>query len=201
MTLDEIAIEYGADKATIHPVKGHGYTRHYDAAFTSMRESPLKILEVGVGSGESMKMWLDYFPNAQVFGIDIVHDTNPWNTPGGKPAPRYTFFTGDQSSEVFWDCFIATYGTDWDIVTDDGGHSSQQIITTFNKMWPYIRRGGFYAIEDLGCAYSSLEFFCTPGWKNHMDFIKDMLDQINRGQNDIDSLHYSCELAVIRKKQ
>lgn len=199
-TLDQIAVEMGADKGSTHPVKGHDYARHYDTAFSSIRDSAGKVMEIGVGSGESMRMWLDYFPHAQVFGLDIVHDTNDWNTPGGKPNPRYTYSYIDQSNDAEWQKLLEYYGTDWDILVDDGGHSSQQIITTFRKMWPHIKRGGFYAIEDLGCAYSSLEFFCTPGWQNHMDFIKDMLDQINRGQNDIDSLHYSCELAILRKK-
>lgn len=199
-TLDQIAVEMGADKGSSHHVKGHDYARHYDAAFSHIRSHPIKVLEIGVGSAESMRTWLEYFPNAVVLGLDIVHDTNLWNTPGGKPHPRYTFSYIDQSSEPEWGKLIEEYGSDWDIVVDDGGHSSQQIITTFKKMWPHVKRGGFYAIEDLGCAYSSLEFFCTPGWQNHMDFIKDMLDQINRGQNDIDRLQFSNELVILQKK-
>lgn len=200
-TLDEIAVKCGADKGSSHHVKGHDYARRYDALFSSIRNDPLKILEIGVGSGESMNMWMKYFPRGEVFGVDIVHDTNEWNTPNHPyPNPNYTFVTGDQSSEDFWTSFIATHGVGWDVCIDDGGHSSQQIITTFKMMWPHIKPGGYYAIEDLNCAYSSLEFFCPSGWQNHLDFIKDMLDQINRGQNDIDSLSYSCELCIIKKK-
>ena len=200
-TLDQITIECGADKGSTHPVKGHDYARHYDSAFEAIRQGEIKVVEVGVGSGESIRSWLEYFPNAKVFGVDIVHSTNEWNTVGAKPHPRYTFVTGDQSSEIFWQCFVVDYGSQWDVFVDDGGHSSQQIITTFNMMWPHVAAGGFYGIEDLNCAYSSLPFFCSPGWQNHMDFIKDMLDQINRKQNGIDSLRYANELVILQKSR
>lgn len=220
-TLDQIACEYGTDKASVHPTyKGHDYCRHYELPFAWIRDQPIKLLEIGVGGAESIKTWLDYFPNAKVFGVDIVHDTNPWNTPSKKtesvagpvcendtaawdnsngPPSRYTFVTGDQSCETFWACFIADYGKDWDIIVDDGGHSSQQIITTFKMLWPHVKPGGFHCIEDLGCSYSNLEYFCTPGWPNHMEFIRGILDNINRGENEIDRMYFSRELAILRK--
>lgn len=212
-TLDQIAIEQKADKGSAdythaqgHKVTGHGYAQHYDLAFDRLRHSPVKLLEIGVGGGESIRTWLEYFdnPDTRVYGVDIVHTTNPYNTVivvnADKPDPRYTFVTGDQGSEIFWQCFVADYGSDWDILVDDGGHANDQIITTFKMMWPHIKRGGCYAIEDLNCAYSGLPFFLKDGWPNHLDFIKDFLDQINRDQNDVESLSYSKELAILRKK-
>lgn len=202
-TLDEIAISHGTDKATSHPIvrdgKGHGYTPFYDQFFTPVRESHIKFLEIGVGGAESIKTWLEYFPNARIFGVDIVHDTNPWNTPGETPDARYTFNQGDQSDDTFWKCFLADHGGDWDVICDDGGHASNQIITTFKHLWPALKPGGLYCIEDLNCAYAGISGFCPAGWQNHLDFIKDMVDSINREQREIKSLHYSRELAIIQK--
>lgn len=204
-TLDQIAVKHGTDKATSHPIvrdgRGHGYAPYYDQFFTPLRESPIKFLEIGVGGAESIKTWLEYFthPDTRIFGIDLVNTTNPFNTVGEKPDPRYTFATGDQSDDAFWTSFIAERGLDWDVILDDGGHSSQQIITTFKHLWPTVRAGGLYCIEDLNCAYAGTSDFCPEGWQNHMDFIKDMLDAINREQREIKSLHYSCELAIIQK--
>ena len=29
------------------------------------------VLEVGIASGESIKLWHDFFPNAKIYGLDI----------------------------------------------------------------------------------------------------------------------------------
>lgn len=200
-TLDEICLDHGTDKASSHPHKGHDYARHYDQLFSIWRETPIKMLEIGVGGGESIRSWIEYFPKAKVFGVDIVHDTNPWNVPGVRTSAhtRYQFVQGDQSCETFWACFLADYGKDWDIIIDDGGHFSNQIIISFNSLWPALKSGGLYCIEDLGVSYGEGSIFVPKDWQNHMDFVKDKLDEINL-ENEIDSMHFSKELCVLRKK-
>lgn len=198
-TLDEIAIECQTDRATAFTRtygKPHGYAPQYDRLFSSLRDKPVKMLEIGVGGGESIQMWLQYFPKAKVFGVDTTHDTNPWDKPG--TTDRYTFVNGDQSCKTFWACFLADYGGDWDIVCDDGGHFSNQIITSFECLWPALAPGGLYAIEDLGVSYGEGSIFLSPNWPNHMDFIKGKLDEINLG-TEIEWAHFSKELAVFKK--
>jgi hypothetical protein len=200
-TLDEIAIEFGTDKASKHPtIKGHNYAVHYDKHFTPIREDVLKVLEVGVGGGESIQTWLEYFPNAKVFGVDIVNSTNPWNTVDAPTHERYKFVTGDQSSDVFWKCFVADYGSHWDIIIDDGGHLNYQIITTFNSMWNHIRAGGLYCVEDLAVGYGDGSVFVRSDFPRHMEFVGQLMDKINFGQDECDSLYFCQELAILRKK-
>lgn len=193
-------IAAGADKASVHPVGAHNFAVYYESAFAHLRNADIKLVEIGVGSAESMRGWLSYFPNAQVCGIDIVSQTNEWNDPKHKPHPRYTFVHGDQGSDGFWTEFVKAHGTGWDILCDDGSHANKDIITTFRMMWPHIRLGGYYAIEDLAAAYSNLEFFLKPGFPNHMDFIANMLHEINHGFNQIDEMRFSRELCILRKK-
>jgi demethylmacrocin O-methyltransferase len=201
-TLDEIAIHFGTDKATVHKTGSHGYTPHYDKAFESFREKPAKFLEIGVGGGESIQTWLEYFthPRSYIYGVDTNHSTNPWNTPKATTHERYTFCQGDQSHDVFWKCFIADYGSDWDIVMDDGGHFSNQIITSFNELWPKVKSGGLYCIEDLGVAYGAGSIFVSAGFPNHIDWLRHKIDQMNSTNSDIDSITFARELAILRKK-
>lgn len=196
-TLDQLCIKYACDKATIHP-HAHGYAPFYDAAFSHLRSLPIKMLEIGVGSGPSIQAWLEYFPFAAVFGVDYVHSTNEWNTVGSTPNPRYAFCTGDQTDETFWKCFAVDFGMDWDIIIDDGGHFNDQIITTFNGLWPNINSGGLYCIEDLGVCYGASTIFVKPGFPHHMDWLRSRIDQLNCA-NDIQSIHLSKELAIIKK--
>lgn len=199
LTLDEIAIKHGTDKATVHPGNPHCYTPHYERYFDALKYEPIRFIEIGVGGGESIQTWLDYFPRAKVYGVDIVRDTNPWNTPIPKAHVRYQFVCGSQSDPTFWKCFAADHGGDWDVVVDDGGHTSEQIITTFNGLWHAVKPGGLYCIEDLGVAYGVSSVFLTPNWPGHLELLRQIMDDINLKQNNVAELHLSNELAIIRK--
>lgn len=199
-TLDSICVRNGADKGSTHHVNGHDYARHYDFAFDSIRNNPIKIVEVGVGSAESIQSWLDYFPKAQVFGVDIVHDTNVWNTPGEKPAPRYTFVTGDQSSEDFWIAFVAKHGSDWDVFIEDGSHMIWHVIPCFKFMWPHVKSGGYYCVEDTGVCYGAGSVFLNAEFPTHAQWISSMVDEMHQGRGDIDSFYLARELVIMRKR-
>lgn len=196
-TLDEICIETGTDKGTDHPVKGHGYAPYYDYLFHSLRRAPIKFLEIGVGGGESIRAWLAYFTAAKVFGIDKVQRTNPWNTPGESPVDRYKFVQGDQTDETMWKCFQADNGTDFDIIIDDGGHFSDQVITTYKGMWPALKSGGLYCIEDLACSYGTL--FVPPGWPSHTRWLNTLIDEMHQGRGQLAAVYQFRELAILRK--
>lgn len=195
-TLDEIAIDCGTDKASKHPVKGHDYARHYAKFFDPIRFDTLKILEIGVGGGESIRTWMTFFEMAEVYGVDIVKNTNPWNTIG-YGTPRYRFVSGDQSDKTFWECFKADYGKDWDIIIDDGGHKNSQIIPTFESMWPAMAHGGLYCVEDIGVAYGTL--FVDRGFPNHIEWIKSVIDTMHTGET-VDSIYMAPELAIFRHR-
>ena len=50
--------------------KGHGYGSIYDKYFKDIKYDVKNILEIGTRPG-SIRLWLDYFPNANLYGIDI----------------------------------------------------------------------------------------------------------------------------------
>ena len=76
--LDALARLLGTDKSSYV----HGYTRLYETHFASRRPTVRRLLEIGVGGinswhgyettegGQSLRMWRDYFPNAEIVGID-----------------------------------------------------------------------------------------------------------------------------------
>ncbi len=202
ITLDEIAIEHGTDKATVFTrtyAKPKGYTVHLSKFFEPLRELPIKLLEIGVGGGESIKTWLDYFTNAQIRGIDVVSNTNEWDSPGAKTHPRYQFLQGDQRDTTMFLCALANWGRDFDIIVDDGGHFSDTVIITFECLWPALKPGGYYCIEDLGVASTPGTVFVPAGWPNHLDWVRDKLHEMNKG-SDIEALHYYPELCVMQKR-
>ena len=201
-TLDELLIIHGSDKATEHTrtyAKPHGYSVVMEKYFAPLRDKPIKFLEVGIGGGESARAWLDYFENAEIYGVDFVQNTNIFNQPG-KPYKRYTFSHGDQTDRTMWKCFLANHGKDWDVIVDDGSHRNDGIITTFEEMWPNLKSGGYYMIEDLGAGCTPGTVFVVGGFPTHMDWIRDRMTEMNLGTNDIESIHLTKELAVFKKR-
>jgi len=195
--LDTIGRLYETDKATVFTrtyAKPKAYTLHYARCFDPLRDDCIKLLEIGVGGGESVQMWLDYLPYAAVFGVDLVEKTNPWNTPGRGAHSRYTFLQGDQTDKTMWACFLADCGKDFDIIIDDGSHEPKGIITAFECLWPAVKPGGYYAIEDLGCGFTS------PGYPSHLDWLRVQMEAVNQGLGDIDSVYFARELVILRKK-
>jgi hypothetical protein len=191
MSLDEIMIECQSDKATVFTrtyAKPHGYTPHLEVFFAPMREKPIRLLEIGVGGGESVRAWLHYFPNATIHGIDFVQDTNPWNSPKEKPHERYSFCHGDQSCSTFWACYLANLGDlKFDIIIDDGSHLSPDIMKTFEVLWPKLNSGGIYEIEDLGVAPETFPWL--------IDFVA----ALSSGVGDKASVTFARELVIIKK--
>lgn len=202
--LDVIAMACGADKASIHPVKGHDYARHYDRVLGHLRGEQVKILEVGVGGGESIRMWLEGFPRAHVYGCDIVSNTNELNThyPSGtpNPNPRYDFLQGDQGSPTHWACYLAFSKGDFNIVIEDGSHMAKDFQVTFDCLWPHVVPGGFFCIEDMNVGSTPGTVFLSAGYPTHMDWLKSKVESLNTGTSDIAEIHLSSELAIIRKR-
>lgn len=191
-TLDEIAhketdYKLWTDKRS---GDGMGYLPIYERYFAKWRNEPIRFLEIGVNMGASIILWLEYFPNALITGVDIEPKTRPVHE-------RYRFVQGDQMDKNFWRTLIEGQ-PQFDIIIDDGGHRNDQIETSYWCLWQHVKPGGLYCIEDLGAAYSP---DCNrPGFGNTIEFIKLLCDRINMSRGDMESLHFYRELAIITKK-
>lgn len=120
----------------------HGFTEIYEHIFHPLRNQPLKILEIGVWKGGSLRVWHDYFSRAQIFGIDVF-DTSFLN------SERITTAVANQASREDLDAFIESFGGDFDIIIDDGGHTMEQQQISLGHLFPHVKPGGYYVIEDL----------------------------------------------------
>lgn len=139
--------KYGTDKHDKdHSFAGRTYLHVYDSFFKNKKDSVTEFLEIGVLYGNSLKMWRDYFPNAQIWGIDIDPTINK------NHGDRIKIITGSQINKN--DLDIVSNGKEIDIVIDDGSHLNDHIIESYKILWPRIKPGGLYCIEDLGCTYS-----------------------------------------------
>ena len=154
-------LEGRANSPKMH--KWHHYFDVYHDTFAPWRGRPVTMLEIGVQSGGSLRMWQEYFgPEARIFGIDIDPSCAAHALPGGK------VFIGDQADPAVMRQVLADMGPP-DIVLDDGGHTAKQQIATFEVLYPAMRVPGAYLIEDTHTAFWGGAFADHPDGKSIYD--------------------------------
>ena len=178
--LDMLAKKYGTDKSS----GIHDYCRKYEKYLPFERDQSLKIMEIGVLEGGSLKTWQDYFPNSQIVGIDI----NPYCK--AYEENRIKIEIGSQTDKEFLLELSLMYGT-FDMILDDGSHQNNDVIYSFEQLFKMVKSGGIYIIEDTHTSYyseygggrykkgSTIEYF--KGIIDEINFFGEVLEVVNSG--------------------
>jgi len=108
---------------------------------------PIRMMEIGIQSGGSMMMWRHAFGAnlVQLIGVDINPKTKSWERFG----PNVKVEIGSQADPNFLKTLTSKYRDGLDLIVDDGSHLPVHNILTFSKLWPHVRAGGVYIIEDV----------------------------------------------------
>jgi hypothetical protein len=134
-----------------HQPARHTYGYTYGKLFWSFKYKPIKLLEIGVGGdatdlgGESLNAWQLYFPFAQIIGCDLYDKRR-------LARGRIKIYQLDQSSEDQLEV-LRNSEKAFDIVIDDASHISAHQVLTFERLYPALREGGIYVIEDVQTSY------------------------------------------------
>lgn len=130
---------------------GHNYTPIYHNYFNDLRQKPIKFLEIGFLVGGSARMWDKYFSQAELHFMDISNEL--FEKYGHGLSNRCHFHVVDQSNTIQLEEFITKVGGDFDVIIDDGGHHMHQQLNSFKTLFPTLKSGGIYVIEDLHTSY------------------------------------------------
>jgi hypothetical protein len=136
MSLDDIGLLEGTDKTSLE----NDYLRHYDRILRHIREEPFQLLEIGIAQGASLRTWEKFLPAATIIGVDIQEGCRRFE--GG----RVTVEIGSQADPEFLSTLTAKYQPF--VIIDDGSHQSAHVFLTFERLFPVLRPGGIYIIED-----------------------------------------------------
>lgn len=141
--LNDIGLKHGADKSS----KFHNYLDFYESVLPD-RTFKGRLLEIGVMDGLSMKMWRDYYPNAEIVGIDIkpmefMHNTD-WCVPESVQLIQCDGTDPKQTKKLGM----------FDIIIDDGSHYWADQQKSFDILYKQqLNKGGTYILEDLWTSY------------------------------------------------
>jgi hypothetical protein len=165
-TLDAIGLRHGTDKAS----NGQDVLFFYERFLEPMRGRAIRLLEIGVLNGSSLRMWSDYFPDGTIIGVD--RDRGALAHVGS----RISIELADQSSKPDLDR-IASLGP-FDIILDDGSHVWKHQILSLQTLFPSLRLGGFYIVEDLVTSYGRYRPFYASGRLSTADYLHKLSDWV-----------------------
>lgn len=216
-SLHELGSKYGTDKAT-----HHNYLNLYESNLLHLRNSPIRFLEIGISTGASLKMWEEYFTNAQIYGADIRGEEERRLIFVDKniffdESKTKTLVTNQESVED-----LENLPDELDVIVDDGGHTMLQQQLTLKTIFKKLNSGGIYILEDLhtstpdfwdGCNYGRTNTNNTLNLLNDLKknkisensnyFISenDFLDLVNQISNiEIVEIKRGSITSIIKKK-
>ncbi len=154
--LDRLANKYRTDKGSLY-YNAHGYAAVYEHYLRDRRHADLHILELGLlrhdaqakspggpyDDTPSLKMWREYCPNARIVGFDIADFS------ASPPLPGVHVLRGDMGKPEDIRRLIDQCGGAFDIIIDDGSHASHHQQIALGELFPHLKPGGYYFIEDL----------------------------------------------------
>ena len=127
----------------------HSYDKIYEQYFQPIRDLPLNFLEVGIFNGNSIKAWLEYFPNATIYGIDFFDRVNPEDIEILK-HPRVKWLQSDSTIPTLTSVVLESWpNVTFDVIIDDGLHTPEANMKTLQSLMPLLNKSGFYFIEDV----------------------------------------------------
>lgn len=158
ITLHELGMKHGTDKATFH-----GFLDFYEQHLPG-RDFTGRLLEIGVMDGASLRMWSEYYPAAEIFGVD----NERW------PDVDVQVYRIDAT-----DTRRLQQLGDFDVIIDDASHmTADQQVTFFWLYFNQLNPGGVYVLEDL---HTSL----MPNYINSRRTTIEMLDRLG-----VDPIHF-----------
>ena len=174
--LTKLAELYRTDKTD-----GHWYTAHYMNHLRKFKNKKIKLLEIGVGGyenpkagGNSLRMWKKYFIFGKIYAIDIYDKS-------ALQEKRINIYQGSQVDREFLKKITDEIGL-FDIIIDDGSHLNEHIIESFKILFPKLKDGGVYVIEDTQTSYwedYGGDSKDLNNAKTAMNFFKSLTDCLN----------------------
>ena len=157
--LNDMGLKYGADKSS----KFHNYLDFYQEQLPD-RTFKGRLLEIGVMDGLSMRMWREYYPDAEIVGIDIkpmdyMHNSD-WQVPESVQLIQCDGTDPQQTKKLGM----------FDVIIDDGSHYWADQQKSFDILYKQqLNKDGVYILEDLWTSY--IKYYANAKL-NTMEYLK-----------------------------
>lgn len=146
MHVEDLMYKYKSDKSR----DDHGYTKLYNLIFSPIRLTVRNVTEVGIAAGQSLQAWYRYFPQAEIHGFDVNRPHEKVQANMDRLKPRvHTHIVNILGDGVSLE-ELGFLPESMDVIIEDGPHSRGTQEDFLVKLFPLLRPGGIYIIEDVG---------------------------------------------------
>lgn len=137
-----------------------GLIDQYEKFWTLKKDfRPRNLLELGLWDGGSMAFWFECFHPEKHVGVDITQREDSsyfkrYITSKGLEKHIKTYWGTDQNdSEKLREIVKNEFCAPLDLVIDDASHLYKPTQNSFETLFPLLRPGGLYIIEDWAWAH------------------------------------------------
>lgn len=134
---------------TSHKHTTHNFVIVYEDIFHHIRYNAKNVLEIGIDIGDSIELWLEYFPYAQVYGIDINNSEYITNTNLSKFKNKTLYTNQNAYDPDFIKREFIDKNIKFDIIIDDGPHTLIRQLNFIQLYLPLLSEKGILIIECI----------------------------------------------------
>lgn len=134
------------------------YLEKYREYLSPFAEKEIALLELGIFEGESLDFFSKVLPRAHIFGIDLRKCDREF------ASGNVRTYQGSQEDPILIHRILTDNDLgQFDIVIDDCSHMGSLTLNSFNLLFPFLKPGGLYVVEDWGTGY-------WPSWPDGKKF-------------------------------
>jgi 23S rRNA U2552 (ribose-2'-O)-methylase RlmE/FtsJ len=171
-------MSYDTDKVS------SGLLAVYEQLWASRRGQRVRLLEIGVARGGSLRFWADFFhPESTLVGLDL-------ELPAGEFPTQVKLLHGDQNDHKALGRIARALGP-FDIVIDDGSHFTRETGSCFETLWPHVAVEGWYVIEDWAVGY----------WRDQDARYRGMVELVTELVRDVPARHIASFTVSLQRGQ
>lgn len=134
--LSDIGDKWATDKCSYD----HNYLDKYEFFLQNFKTRHFNLLELGIFRGDSLRMWQEYFSQAEIFGVDILKSCRQY------ASDRINIIIADLSDEAE---LAKLHDVHPSVIIDDASHLWSHQVKALFSLWHCLPHGGVYIIEDM----------------------------------------------------
>ncbi len=176
------------------------------AKFWSGRTTPRNVVEIGIWEGGSAAFWFEAFAPEKHIAVDFTQRTDSdhfisYVERRGAADRLKTYWGVDQGDrDALREIVEREFDGPIDLVIDDASHLYEPTRASFEVLFPHLRPGGLYLIEDWQWSYTDHE--APASWASQEPvsrLVLEMLETVGRAPRPVESLTLLHNFAAIEK--
>tara|TARA_Y100000768_G_scaffold239832_1_gene181663 strand:+ start:1252 stop:2004 length:753 start_codon:yes stop_codon:yes gene_type:complete len=141
--------KYGTDKSVFNKASKHqhSYTPIYNILLNHFKNKDINIAELGVAESASLKMFREYFKNANIYIFD--NDNQLIEKSKKLQLNKVNYFQLDVENKTNIKNLFEKNNILYDLIIDDTSHLFEHQINIIEETYKFLNKDGFLIIEDI----------------------------------------------------